>query len=77
MDATHSKQVHTAKACFDGIFAAYSARDGLLGPVPTADDVWFASSFSRWATAAATPITPPVAVVWNTFKTSTHSKSLL
>ena len=32
MDATHSKQVHTAKACFDGIFAAYSARDGLLGP---------------------------------------------
>ncbi|KAJ5498973.1 MmgE/PrpD [Penicillium expansum] len=32
MDATHSKQVHTAKACFDGIFAAYSARDSLLGP---------------------------------------------
>ncbi|KAJ6051714.1 hypothetical protein N7499_011092 [Penicillium canescens] len=32
LDATHSKQVHTAKACFDGIFAAYSARDGLLGP---------------------------------------------
>lgn len=32
MDATHSKQVHTGKACFDGIFAAYSARDGLLGP---------------------------------------------
>lgn len=32
MDATHSKQVHTAKACFDGIFAAYSARAGLLGP---------------------------------------------
>ncbi|KAJ5458098.1 hypothetical protein N7475_009486 [Penicillium sp. IBT 31633x] len=32
MDATHSKQVHTAKACYDGIFAAYSARDGLLGP---------------------------------------------
>lgn len=32
IDATHSKQVHTGKACFDGIFAAYSARDGLLGP---------------------------------------------
>lgn len=32
VDATHSKQVHTGKACFDGIFAAYSARDGLLGP---------------------------------------------
>jgi aconitate decarboxylase len=32
LDATHSKQVHTSKACFDGIFAAYSARDGLLGP---------------------------------------------
>lgn len=32
MDAAHSKQVHTAKACFDGIFAAYSARDNLLGP---------------------------------------------
>jgi aconitate decarboxylase len=32
LDATHSKQVHTGKACFDGIFAAYSARDGLLGP---------------------------------------------
>ncbi|KAL2812222.1 hypothetical protein BJX63DRAFT_260809 [Aspergillus granulosus] len=31
LDATHSKQVHTGKACFDGIFAAYSARDGLLG----------------------------------------------
>lgn len=31
-DATHSKQVHTGKACFDGIFAAYSAREGLLGP---------------------------------------------
>lgn len=32
LDASHSKQVHTGKACFDGIFAAYSARDGLLGP---------------------------------------------
>ncbi|RSL90072.1 hypothetical protein CEP51_000947 [Fusarium floridanum] len=31
LDATHSKQVHPGKACFDGIFAAYSARDGLLG----------------------------------------------
>ena len=31
MDATHSKQVHTGKACFDGIFAAYTSRDGLLG----------------------------------------------
>ena len=30
-DATHSKQVHTAKASFDGLFAAYTARDGLLG----------------------------------------------
>lgn len=32
LDASHSKQVHTGKACSDGIFAAYSARDGLLGP---------------------------------------------
>ena len=32
VDASHSKQVHTAKACFDGIFAAYAARDSLLGP---------------------------------------------
>jgi len=32
IDASHSKQVHTGKACFDGIFAAYTARDGLLGP---------------------------------------------
>lgn len=32
MDATHSKQVHTGKACSDGIFAAYTAKDGLLGP---------------------------------------------
>lgn len=32
LDASHSKQVHTGKACFDGIFAAYSAQDGLLGP---------------------------------------------
>lgn len=31
LDASHSKQVHTGKACFDGIFAAYTARDGLLG----------------------------------------------
>ncbi|KAE8378164.1 hypothetical protein BDV26DRAFT_197755 [Aspergillus bertholletiae] len=32
LDATHSKQVHTGKACFDGIFAAYTAKSGLLGP---------------------------------------------
>ncbi|KAB8201001.1 hypothetical protein BDV34DRAFT_237845 [Aspergillus parasiticus] len=32
LDATHSKQVHTGKACFDGIFAAYAAKSGLLGP---------------------------------------------
>lgn len=31
LDATHSKQVHTGKACFDGIFAAYVAKSGLLG----------------------------------------------
>ncbi|CAK7222016.1 hypothetical protein SBRCBS47491_004724 [Sporothrix bragantina] len=33
LDATHSKQVHTAKACFDGVFSAYVARAGLLGPL--------------------------------------------
>lgn len=33
LDATHSKQVHTGKACFDGIFAAYVAKAGLLGPM--------------------------------------------
>ncbi|PKY08692.1 2-methylcitrate dehydratase PrpD [Aspergillus campestris IBT 28561] len=32
LDATHSKQVHTGKACFDGIFAAYTAQADLLGP---------------------------------------------
>jgi aconitate decarboxylase len=32
LDATHSKQVHTAKACFDGVFAAYVAQSKLLGP---------------------------------------------
>lgn len=32
LDATNSKQVHTGKACFDGIFAAYTAQHGLLGP---------------------------------------------
>ncbi|KAH8798531.1 hypothetical protein F5884DRAFT_742925 [Xylogone sp. PMI_703] len=32
LDATHSKQIHTGKACFDGMLAAYAARDGLLGP---------------------------------------------
>lgn len=31
IDATHAKQVHTAKAGFEGIFAAYTARAGLLG----------------------------------------------
>lgn len=31
VDATYSKQVHSGKACFDGIFAAYTARDGLSG----------------------------------------------
>lgn len=31
-DASHSKQVHTGKACFDGAFAAYTAKAGLLGP---------------------------------------------
>ncbi|KAH8688730.1 hypothetical protein BGW36DRAFT_421120 [Talaromyces proteolyticus] len=32
IDASHSKQVHTGKACFDGIFAAYVAKHNLLGP---------------------------------------------
>ncbi|KAH7155945.1 hypothetical protein EDB81DRAFT_867200 [Dactylonectria macrodidyma] len=32
LDATHSKQVHAAKACFDGVFAAYVAQSKLLGP---------------------------------------------
>jgi 2-methylcitrate dehydratase PrpD len=32
LDATHSKQVHTGKACFDGVFAAYVSHFGLLGP---------------------------------------------
>lgn len=31
-DATHSKQVHTAKANFNGLLSAYAARDGLTGP---------------------------------------------
>ncbi|CAK7245812.1 MAG: hypothetical protein STHCBS139747_007412 [Sporothrix thermara] len=31
LDATHGKQVHTAKAGFDGVFAAYAARAGLRG----------------------------------------------
>ncbi|CAK7231751.1 hypothetical protein SBRCBS47491_008038 [Sporothrix bragantina] len=31
VDATHSKQVHTAKASFDGVFSAYATRAGLLG----------------------------------------------
>lgn len=32
LDATHSKQVHTGKACFDGILSALLASEGLLGP---------------------------------------------
>ena len=31
LDAAHSKQIHTSKACFDGILAAYTAQEGLLG----------------------------------------------
>ena len=31
-EATHSKQVHTGKACFNGLISAYTARDGLTGP---------------------------------------------
>jgi 2-methylcitrate dehydratase PrpD len=30
-DATHSKQLHTAKANFNGLLSAYTARDGLTG----------------------------------------------
>ena len=30
--ATHSKQIHTAKANFNGLLSAYTARDGLTGP---------------------------------------------
>ncbi|KAF2158370.1 hypothetical protein M409DRAFT_38284 [Zasmidium cellare ATCC 36951] len=32
LDATHSKQVHTARACSNGVYAAYVATCGLLGP---------------------------------------------
>lgn len=32
LDASHSKQVHTGMACFNGVFSAYTAMDGLLGP---------------------------------------------
>lgn len=32
VDATHSKQVHTGHACFNGVCAAYLAGAGLLGP---------------------------------------------
>jgi len=32
-----------------------------------ADRVCSASSFRRWAMAAATPMTPPVAVVWKRY----------
>ncbi|RDW81556.1 MmgE/PrpD family protein [Aspergillus mulundensis] len=31
LDATHSKQVHTAQACAGGVFSAYTAASGLLG----------------------------------------------
>lgn len=30
-DASHSKSLHTAKACFNGLLSAYTARDGLTG----------------------------------------------
>ncbi|KAH6995423.1 hypothetical protein EDB80DRAFT_815732 [Ilyonectria destructans] len=33
LDATHSKQVHTAKAASDGVLSSYLADSGLLGPV--------------------------------------------
>ncbi|KIV90846.1 hypothetical protein PV10_05454 [Exophiala mesophila] len=32
LDATHSKQVHTAQACAGGVFSAYVSRSGLMGP---------------------------------------------
>ncbi|KAL4957060.1 hypothetical protein BDW69DRAFT_201952 [Aspergillus filifer] len=31
LDATHSKQVHTAQACASGVFSAYTSAEGLLG----------------------------------------------
>ncbi|KAL4777987.1 hypothetical protein BJX76DRAFT_363155 [Aspergillus varians] len=31
LDATHSKQVHTAQACAAGVFSAYTSASGLLG----------------------------------------------
>jgi 2-methylcitrate dehydratase PrpD len=31
-EPTHSKQIHTGKACFNGLISAYTARDGLIGP---------------------------------------------
>ncbi|KAL4959518.1 MmgE/PrpD family protein [Aspergillus stella-maris] len=31
LDATHSKQVHTAQACASGVFSAYTSASGLLG----------------------------------------------
>ncbi|KAJ5172077.1 MmgE/PrpD [Penicillium capsulatum] len=59
IDATHSKQVHTGKACFDGIFAAYSARDGLLGPRDILEG-------SRAMGIALVPGTPnPEAIDWD------------
>ncbi|CAK7216001.1 hypothetical protein SEUCBS140593_002723 [Sporothrix eucalyptigena] len=51
VDATHSKQVHTAKASFDGVFSAYATRAGLLG---TADVLEGTSGMA----AAMVPGTP-------------------
>lgn len=39
VDATHGKQVHTAKAGFDGVLAAYAARAGLLGTADVLEGV--------------------------------------
>jgi 2-methylcitrate dehydratase PrpD len=32
LDAAHSKQIHTAKAGFNGLLSAYQAREGVTGP---------------------------------------------
>ena len=39
IDATHAKQVRTAKAGFEGIFAAYTARAGLVGTADVLEGV--------------------------------------
>ncbi|KAL1891982.1 hypothetical protein Sste5346_007326 [Sporothrix stenoceras] len=39
VDATHGKQVHTAKAGFDGVLAAYTAKAGLLGTADVLEGV--------------------------------------